>query len=384
MSSPLRIGINALYLIPGGVGGTEIYLRSLLKALPEVDDRKEYFVYANAETGSDLVPSLPRFHFVQTGVKARVRTARILYEQVALPRLLRRDGIDVLLNAGFTCPLSFASRSVTVFYDLQHKRHPEFFRWFDRPFWNLLLGASAVRSRALVVISRATESDLIRYYPEAQNKTFVVPVGVDPEFFRIAERRERAAAGEPYLLTVSTLHPHKNLDRLMQAFAEFRRTRPEFRLVIAGLKGFATQALEERRRNLGLEDSVRFTGWIPREELYLLFERADACMAPSEFEGFGMPLSEALAAGIPSACSTIEPFEEIAGDAAVRFAPDSISEMVGAMKVITSDSGFRSRARVAGPARAHMFDWLTSAQLITDVLERTHCTMRPPEGRMKL
>jgi glycosyltransferase involved in cell wall biosynthesis len=381
VSLPLRIGINALYLIPGGVGGTEIYLRSLLKALPEVDYRNEYFVYANAETGSDLVPSSPRFRFVQTGVKARVRPARILYEQVMLPRLLRRDGIDVLLNAGFTCPLSFADQSVTVFYDLQHKRHPEFFRWFDRPFWNLLLRASAVRSRSLIVISRATESDLIRYYPAANNKTFVVPVGVDPEFFRIGETRDCATGSEPYLLTVSTLHPHKNLDRLLQAFAEFRRSRPDFRLVIAGLKGFATEALEERRRNLGLENSVRFTGWIPREELYLLFEGADACIAPSEFEGFGMPLSEALASGIPTACSTIEPFEEIAGDAAVRFAPDSISEMVDAMKVITADGDFRARARVAGPARAHMFDWPASAQLIRHVLERTHCRMPPPEAK---
>lgn len=370
MSLPLRIGINALYLIPGGVGGTEIYLRSLLEALPEVDDRHEYFVYANAETGSDLLPSSPRFHFVQTGVKARVRPARILYEQATLPRLLRRDAIDVLLNAGFTCPLSFADRSVTVFYDLQHKRHPEFFRWFDRPFWNLLLRASAARSRSLIVISRATESDLIRYYPEAKNKTFVVPVGVDPEFFHIAERRQRATASEPYLLTVSTLHPHKNLDRLLQAFAEFRRTRPEFRLVIAGLKGFATQTLEDKRRNLGLEDSVRFTGWIPREELYLLYEHAEACIAPSEFEGFGMPLSEALAAGIPTACSTIEPFNEIAGDAAVRFAPDSIREMVDAMKTITSDPDFRTRACVAGPARARLFDWPGSARRMLEVIEK--------------
>jgi glycosyltransferase involved in cell wall biosynthesis len=287
-----------------------------------------------------------------------------------LPRLLRRDAIDVLLNAGFTCPLSFADRCVTVFYDLQHKRHPEFFRWFDRPFWNLLLRASAVRSRALIVVSRATESDLIRYYPEAKNKTFVVPVGVDPEFFRIAERRDRAAARELYLLTVSTLHPHKNLDRLLQAFAEFQRTRPEFRLVIAGLKGFATEALEERRRNLGLEDSVRFTGWIPREDLYLLYERADACIAPSEFEGFGMPLSEALAAGIPTACSTIEPFDEIAGDAAARFAPDSIREMVDAMKRITSDVDFRTLARVTGPARAHLFDWSGASRRMVEVIEQ--------------
>ncbi len=369
ISPPLRIGINALYLIPGSVGGTEIYLRSVLIALAEVDDRHEYFIYTNAETGSDLVPLSPRFHIVPTGVRARGRPRRILYEQTVLPFLLRRDEIGVLLNPGFTGPVSFARRSVTVFHDLQHKRHPEFFRWLDRPFWNVLLWASATRSRSLIAVSRATATDLASYYPESANKISVVPHGIDTEFFRIAERRADATPADPFLLTVSTLHPHKNIDRLMQAFAEFRKLRPEFRLIIAGLVGFAAEALARRCLDLGLDASVRFTGWIPREELYRLFEDADAFIAPSRFEGFGMPLSEALAAGIPTACSTIEPFDEIAGDAAMRFSPDSLTEMTEAMRTITSDADFRRRARVAGPAQARRFDWRRSARLTLDVIE---------------
>src|SRR5690348_2355385 len=137
--SPLRIGINALYLIPGKVGGTEVYLRSLLAALGEIDDRNEYFVYVNAETGRDLVPDSPRIRFVQTGVRATFRPARVVAEQTSLPLLLRSDRIHVLLNPGFTGPISFGRRSLTVFHDLQHKRHAEYFRWFDLPFWNLLL-----------------------------------------------------------------------------------------------------------------------------------------------------------------------------------------------------------------------------------------------------
>jgi glycosyltransferase involved in cell wall biosynthesis len=366
---PLRIGVNALYLIPGGVGGTEIYLRCLLKALAEIDSRHEYFIYTNAETGSDLIPMPPRFHIVQTGVRGRIRPGRILYEQTVLPSLLRRDAIDVLLNPGFTGPVSFAHRSVSVFHDLQHKRHPEFFRWFDLPFWNALLWVSATRSRSLIAVSRATASDLARYYPRSANRISVIPHGVDTEFFRIAERRVDANPGEPFLLSVSTLHPHKNIDTLMQAFAEFRQLRPEFRLVIAGLNGFAAAELERRRLELGLEASVRFTGWISREELYRLFEGADAFIAPSRFEGFGMPLSEALAAGIPTACSTIEPFNEIAGDAAIRFSPDSLVEMTEAMRTITSDPGFRRRARVVGPAQARRFDWRGTARLTLDVIE---------------
>ncbi len=366
-----RIGINALYLIPGGVGGTEIYLRSLLAALAELDDRHEYFVYANAGTGADLVPSSPRFHLVPTGVNARFRPGRLCYEQIVLPRLLRRDAIDVLLNPGFTGPVSFADRSGTVFHDLQHKRHPEFFRWFDRPFWNLMLGASAARSRVLIAVSHATAADLIRYYPASKDKIAIVAHGVDEEFFRIAQlAQRRAPTQEPYLLTVSTLHPHKNIDRLIEAFGEFRQSHPEFRLVIAGLEGFAARALAARRRELGLEDSVRFTGWIPRAELYGLFEHASAFIAPSRFEGFGLPLVEALAAGLPTACSAIEPFDEIAGDVAVRFAPDSVAQITDAMRKITSDTAFRAGARIAGPARARMFDWRRTARLTLDAIAK--------------
>jgi glycosyltransferase involved in cell wall biosynthesis len=367
---PLRIGINALYLIPGGVGGTEIYLRSLLAALPEVENRHEYFIYSNLETGSDLVPLSPRMHLVRTGVKARFRPARILYEQIALPLLLRRDAIDVLLNPGFTGPVSFADKSVTVFHDLQHKRHPEFFRWYDRPFWNLLLHAAASRSRSLIAVSPATASDLVRYYPASSAKITIVPHGVDPEFFRLAECRVHTESANRYLLTVSTLHPHKNLDRLLQAFAEFRRSRPEFHLVIAGFEGFAAQALAARRHDLGLDDAVTFTGWIPRQELYDLFEHADACIAPSQFEGFGMPVSESLAAGIPTACSTIAPFDEIAGDTAVRFSPNSVVEMTEALHKITGDPEFRAHARIAGPSRARLFNWTRTARLTLDAIEK--------------
>ena len=375
MTRPLRIGVNALYLIPGHVGGTEIYLRSLLAALAEVDDRNEYFVYVNAETAGtslDDTPRFhsPRFHTIACGVHAGFRPLRILWEQTVFLWLLSRDRIDALLNPGFTAPVLFARHSVTVFHDLQHKRHPEFFRWFDLPFWNLLLWLAVLRSRILIAVSQATAADLIRYYPRAARKTVVIPHGVDAEFFRIGERRgAQGSPAEKYLLTVSTLHPHKNLHRLLDAFRSFRAAHPEFRLVIAGLKGFAADQLAARQRELGLEAAVTFTGWIPRADLYRLFEHATAYIAPSEFEGFGMPLAEALAAGLPCACSAIPPFREVAGSAAARFDPASTDEMAAAMELAACDPAFRSRAPVAGPRQARRFDWHAAARMTLGAIE---------------
>src|SRR5216683_2207097 len=113
----LRIGVNALYLIPGGVGGTEIYLRNLLNALAAIDAVNQYVVFTNRETGADLVPK-----------QANFRPGRILWEQFVLPFAIAKQRIDVLFNPGFTAPIVCGAPMVTVFHDLQHKRHPEYFR----------------------------------------------------------------------------------------------------------------------------------------------------------------------------------------------------------------------------------------------------------------
>lgn len=354
---PLRIGINALYLIPGGVGGTEIYLRSLLGALAEIDPANQYFVFTNRETGPSLAPKAANFTAVPLAVAARFRPARILWEQTALPLHCARLRLDILFNPGFTAPLLCGCPQVTVFHDLQHQRYPEYFRWFDLPFWRFLLFCSAHLSRLLVAVSSATADDLRRFYRLPASHIRVAPHGVDPAFREIGRRR----APERFLLAVSTLHPHKNLDGLLRAFALFRRTHPDFRLIVCGMHGFFTGPLHELRESLGLGDAVDFPGWIPREDLYDLYARAWAFLYPSLFEGFGMPVLEALAAGVPSACSNREPMGGIAGDAALQFDPGDCSAIAAAMARLADDGDLRRRLADAGPRRAAAFSWRTAA-----------------------
>ena len=356
----LHIGINALYLIPGHVGGTDIYLRFLLRSLSQIDETNEYAVFLNREADDDLVPACPRFRAVRCGVRAATRPARILFEQIRLPRILARHRIDVLLNPGFTAPLFAPCPQVTVFHDLQHKLHPEFFRRRDLPFWNILLAGSAARSDRLIAVSANTAHDLAEAYPRTAHKIATVPHGVDPEFFTIGKRRG-GSSGSPFILVVSTLHPHKNVERTLEAFRQFRTAYPEYRLVVAGMRGFATYSLQNRVRDLGLSQHVEFTGWIPRTELYALFTSASAFFAPSLFEGFGLPLVEAMAAGMPTACSLIPTFRGIARETAYMFDPYSVDAMRSALEKITQDEDFRARAMVEGPARARAFDWNKAA-----------------------
>lgn len=368
MSRPLRIGVNALYLIPGGVGGTEIYLRSLIQAMAEVDGVNEYFVFTNAETDAGLVPAQANFHHVPQRVHAAVRPARLSWEQFVLPGKSSGLRLDVLFNPGFTSPLMGGCPNVTVFHDLQHKRHPEYFRWFDLPFWRFFLYWSARRSKRLIAVSESTRLDLLRYYPVADEKIRVVPHGVDEAFFAVGQKRNEDELRH-FLLCVSTLHPHKNLDRLVRAFRRLHGRYPQYRLIIAGMHGFQTNQIERTIIECGMGAHVHITGWIPRDELLDLYHKAWAFVYPSTFEGFGMPVLEALASGIPCAVSAIEPMKGIAGNAALQFDPLSEEEIAGALERIVSDEELRSRLRMAGPQRAGDFSWRTAAQQTLRVLE---------------
>lgn len=360
----LRIGINALYLIPGGVGGTEIYLRSLVAAIDALESGHEVVVFSNRETGS-----LGRSCRVQP-VNAISRPTRIVYEQFALPGVLRREGIDVVLNPGFTAPVlpgfGWDGPQVTVFHDLQHKRHPEYFRWFDLPAWRFFLWLSATRSTRLIAVSQETERDLARYYGAGSDRVDVVAHGVDERFFEIADKREDRG----YLLYASTTHPHKNHDRLLRAFAKYRAGHADARLVLTGVRGFANEAVSAEAARLGLSGAVELKGWVAREELYELFRGARAFVYPSLFEGFGMPVAEAMATGLPVACSGIEPLRGMAGGAAELFDPTDEASVLAGIERVMDDDARRAQLATAGRARASMFRWARCARETLASLER--------------
>ncbi len=347
----IRIGVNALYLIPGGVGGTEIYLRNLLRALADIDSENQYIVFTNRETGAGLAPDRANFYHAPQSVSASFRPARILWEQLVLPFAARKHRLNVLFNPGFTAPLLSSCPTVTVFHDLQHKRHPEYFRWFDLPFWNVLVWASARRSRGAIAISVATHDDLLRYYGRLSE---VIHLGVEREFIDISQHREP----RDYLLCVSTTHPHKNLERLLRAHAQMQKAP---KLILTGVRGFAAREIESLA-----DDSVEIAGWVPREQLYELYRGALGFIYPSTFEGFGMPVLEAMAAGVPVACSDIPPLREIALSTVHFFDPTSDREIRDALSLLASGK----LSTDAAQRRAAHFSWEKTARATLDYLNK--------------
>ncbi|MEP6960786.1 MAG: glycosyltransferase family 1 protein [Acidobacteriota bacterium] len=357
----LRIGVNALYLIPGGVGGTEVYLRNLLQALAEIDAENDYFVFTNRETARDLVPANRNFHWMPQAVAASSRPARILWEQTILPMRVAGLGLDVLLNPGYTSPLLCPCPTVTVFHDLQHLRHPEYFGFAELLALRLLLWISVHRSRKLIAVSETTRRDLVKFYGIEDRRVETILHGVNPAFFELEH-----IDSDPFLLCVAANRKHKNLGRLIRAFAAFRGDQ---RLIIAGLRGPDSESLEKLIQELGLTESVELTGWIPEERLLDYYGRAHAVVYPSMFEGFGMPVLEALACGLPTACSDISPLREVGGDAVLYFDPLDEVALARALDRICNDAELRGRLSREGRLRARQFTWQNAAKATLAVLK---------------
>lgn len=359
-----RIGVNALYLIPGEVGGTEVYLRELLAALAAIDRSNEYFVFGNRETGPELCPDQPNFHWAPLGVRAANRPARILWEQTVLPWRAGRLKLDVLLNPGYTSPLAAPCPMVTVFHDLQHTHHPENFRFLEHLALRFFLWQSAHRSRDLIAVSEATRRDLLAVYRRLPSgRVHTIHHGIDPAFSQL-----RPAADGGYLLCVSARRPNKNLERLLRALQLLRREKDfGLKLIIAGPNPGPEAQWELRLLELDLA-GVEFTGWVDQQRLYKLYEGARALVYPSLFEGFGMPVVEAMAAGVPVACSSIAALREVAGDAALFFDPADEAGMAEAIVRIASDEPLRARLIEAGRLRASGFTWRKTAERTLEVL----------------
>ena len=376
MPARRRIGVNALYLIPGGVGGTEIYLRNLLAALAQIDDRNEYFVFTNRETGPDLCPIAVNFHPVVSRVPGSVRPARLLWEQFGLGCQTVSHRLDVLFCPGFSSPFFCHGGKATVIHDLQHKRQPQNFGWMERQAWNLIVWLSVRFSDRIITVSEHSRRDLLEIYRLPSPRLRVIGHGVEPEFFGLRRNRAYSSsllrdAGVPscrYLLAVSTLHAHKNWARLLEAFHRLVKSGRAEHLVIAGLRGKAWNDVGRQISELGLTGSVHMIGWQPRKVLLGLYKHAEALVFPSTFEGFGMPVAEALAAEVPVVCSDIPPLREIADGAALFFHPESVDDLAEQMQQILDNTARRERLIARGKELATRFSWSRAAEETLAVL----------------
>jgi glycosyltransferase involved in cell wall biosynthesis len=376
----LRIGINALYLLPGKVGGSEIYIRNLVQSLLEIDRDNTYFIFINKESQGIFPESDPRVKIIRCPLEATRRPVRILWEQFILPIQVLRHKIDVLLSPGMTSPFFCLVPSVLVIYDLQHINQPQNFLRTYLFFLKTILYLSAKTSEGIITISEHVKKDIIQHYGISPEKIMVGYLAVNKDrFFPIGGEdiepiRTKYKLPEHYILYAAALLPHKNHKRLLQAFKEIHDSMPELTLVFTGAWETGSDKTMSSISASGLQDAVIMLGWLPFEDIPALYRGAELVVYPTLHEGFGLPVLEAMASGVPVVCSRIEPLVEIAGNAALLVDPYNPSDIARGILSVLRDKTLRMKLVEAGIQRAKTFTWertaINTLDFLSDIISR--------------
>jgi glycosyltransferase involved in cell wall biosynthesis len=371
-----HIGLNLIYLVPGETGGTETYARELIPALIAAQPGLRLTAFVGREAAAGEGPWLEAVPSVTVPVRARRRREWVRGEQQLLPRLAAAAGVDLLHSLANTAPARGRFRRVVTVHDLIHRIRPEAHFGLNARAMRWLVWLAARRSDRLIAPSQATKRDLVAMLRTPAGRIDVVPQGVAPPgpASDAAELRRRLRLGDrPVVLAVAALRPHKNLAAAIEALALIPAERRP-RLVLAGYSTPHEVELRRRAAALGLEADVRFAGWVPAVDLEALYSLASACVFPSLYEGFGLPVLEAMARGVPVACSDRGSLAEVAGNAARLFDPERPERIAAAIEALLGDPVEADRLRAAGRERAAKFTWAATARGTLASYERAACS----------
>jgi glycosyltransferase involved in cell wall biosynthesis len=375
MTLPGRIGINLLYLLPGRVGGTETYARELIHALAAEAPETEFVVFCGREAAAALPgegwPSNVRIK--QLGFNAASKPLRILFELFALPIAARREKVWLLHSMGTTAPLWGGRRRVVTIHDLIFHHRKDSFPAVARLALELLVPLGGIRAARVIADSQATSDDLTKTYRLKPQKIDVVHLGLglttDSRPTPAAELRAKWQLGEQkIILCVASAFGHKNIPRLLESFAELGRG--DTTLVVTGHAGLEQDRLIALAESSGVGDRVVFTGWVSRDDLEGLYAASSIFVYPTLIEGFGLPVLEAMARGVPVACSNVSSLPEVAGEAALLFDPLDSAAIGRAISALLDDHALREQKIAAGRKWSATFTWQRTARQTIDTYGR--------------
>jgi glycosyltransferase involved in cell wall biosynthesis len=370
----MHVGLNLVFLVPGETGGMEIFARELIPELAQLSGlRLTAFVNREAARAGDG-PWGEAIPMVEVPVQARNRFAWVWGEQRHVPSLASAAGCDVVHSLASTAPLRGKFRRVTTIHDLNYKLVPESHFGLLGLGMRVLVPAAARRSHRVIVDTASTREDLIRHLHVPAGKVDVAPLGVsvrdEGKATPWAELRSKLDLdGRPMVLSLSAKRPHKNLARLLRALAAMP-SGDQPSLVVPGYPTPYEAELRQLAAVLGIAERVRLPEWLPAEDLEGLYAAAACVVFPSLYEGFGLPVLEAMARGVPVACSNRSSLPEVAGDAALLFDPEDVQAIRSALERLLRDADLAARLGEAGRARAATFTWRRTAELTAASYER--------------
>lgn len=349
---PLHVAIAVL---AGTTGGPATYGIRLVQALHAIGDVRTTVVtdrpVAFAATGADVV-ELPM----------RGGLDRLRWQYLALPKLLRLLRPDVYHDTKNALPKLLPAPAVVTVHDLAYHTVPATFGFASRLFLRWATHDAVRRAAVIVVPSQATADDLRRIHPRSEGRVFVVPHGIDPAPVipqaQLATVRARLRLPERFVLHVGTVQARKNVHLVVDGVRKLRAQMPGLRAVLVGRRGWLAA---EAMTAIDADDTALWLPHLPADDLAAVYALAEAFVSPSAYEGFGLAVADALAAGVPTIVSDVSSLPELCGDAALRL-PGLTSEAVAtALAKVLLDPANAARLRAAGPARARRFSWIDAA-----------------------
>lgn len=368
-----HIALNA-HLLSGEASyrsaGIHGYLYNTLAHLPEVAPEFQYTVF----TGQGSPPADPALTVRRSTLPTANPLARIVWEQVAAPLALARLQPDLLHGMAFALPLLWRGPSVVTIFDLSFHRHPERLSAARRLYLRTFTRASARQARRVIAISESGRREIHDVLGVPLERIDVAYPGVGPDFKPLppaaveAFRRERGLP-ERFILYLGTLEPRKNLSTLLRAYARLPQ-RGAVKLILAGGHGWDTEPVFALIEELGLGQDVITPGYLSGNELPLWYNAADLFAYPSIYEGFGMPLVEALACGCPVVASNTTSLPEAVGPAGVLLPPTDVAQWADALARLCDDETARRELAALGKQHAQKFTWTETARQTAEAYHR--------------
>ncbi len=358
----MRIAIDASTI--STQGGPRTYVLGLLEALLKLDQENSYTVFYNDRS------HLGRFPQAQEIVlPGKTPLDRLWREHLLLPQACRRERIDLLHCPKSAIPFFSPCPVVVTLHDLIPIKHPETEKFAAQLYWRLQIPIAARRSNFIITDSEHARKEIMTDFRVPAERIKAVMLGFNPDMNgepdQSTSRKVSAKYNLPddYILYVGTIQPRKNLETLIEAFNRLKQDRDiPHKLVIVGRKGWLYEQLFKRIHELGLDEEILFTGFVPDEELPSIYGRASVFVYLSLFEGFGLPPLEAMACGIPVITSNTTSLPEVVGDAGITLPPTDVARVNEALRQVICDKELRTTMRQKGLKQARLFSWEATAR----------------------
>ena len=374
-----RIGLNALVVYTGPSfrnAGVSRYCTGLIRALLRESSPHTYRLFLNDSVRVPPFAPTAAVETCRTGLATSRTSIRLLWEQLVAPGQAVAGRLDLMHSFLNVVPLVAPTRHVVMVHDLSFLKipaaHPRHRRWY----LSVATWLSVRRAAAVQVNSAATKADLVSEFAIDPDKITVVYPAAEPEFHprpadEVVAFRATHGLRRPFVLFVGTIEPRKNVDVLVQAFARLRRSGAfDGELVIAGGMGWGDTRLEQTIRSSGFAADIRRPGYVKDEDLPFWYTAADLVAYPSSYEGFGIPVLEAMASGTPVITSNRSSLPEVVGDAGPTVDPRDQQQLASAMAEVLASRERRRAMSERGLARARCFQWTTAAQRCLSVYRR--------------